>query len=82
MRIVLSLIVAFGVSLTMAGLFSFIFGLALKEPIAVHTCLTGLGWLNGDWWPGQYCFLGAVLASIGSGFITLGVMNRRSNNGG
>ena len=32
MRIVLSLIVAFGVSLTMAGLFSFIFGLALKNP--------------------------------------------------
>jgi len=82
MRLVLSLVIAFGVSLTVGGSFSFIFGLATREPIAVHTSFCGLGWVNGSWWPGQYCFLGAILASVGSGLIALGGLNRRWKNGG
>lgn len=77
MRVILNTIIALGVALAVGGLCSFIFGLALKDPIAVQTNLPGLGRLNGNWWPGQYCFLGALLASIGSGCITIGVLNRR-----
>ena len=82
MRIFLSIIIAIGVALAVGGLCSFIFGLALKDPIAVQTNLPGLGRLNGNWWPGQYCFLGALLASIGSGCIAIGMLNwRRKENG-
>jgi hypothetical protein len=77
MRFVLSLVIAVGVSLAVAGLLSFVFGLTEKEPISVHTTLYGFRWVNGDWWPGQYCFLGAILASVGCGVIAFGGLNRR-----
>ncbi len=80
MRLLLSVVIAIGVSLTVGGLCSFIFGLATKDAIAVQTSLPGLGWFNGSWWPGQYCFLGALLASIGSGCIAIGALNRSSRN--
>lgn len=77
MRFVLSLVIALGVSLAVGGLLSFIFGLTLQGAIAVQTCIPGLGWVNGEWPPGLYCFLGALLASAGSGLIALGSLNWR-----
>lgn len=73
MRIFLSLVVALGLSLTVAGLLSFIFGLDLKGAIVINSVL--LGSLNGDWSSGHFCFLGALLASIGSGVIIVGWLN-------
>jgi hypothetical protein len=81
MRFLFSIVIAVGVALTVSGLFGFIFGLAMKEPINVHTRICGLEWVNGDWWPGQYCFLGALLASLGSGLITFGGLNRPWKHG-
>ena len=82
MRFVFSVVIALGVMLAVGGLLSFIFGLGLNDAISVHTTLFGLGWLNGEWWPGNFCFLGALLASIGSGCIALGGLNRTWNNSG
>ncbi len=72
MRFVLSLVIALGLSLTVGGLLSFIFGLTLKDTIYVRL---GLGSFDGVWASADYCFLGALLASIGSGLIVFGGLN-------
>ena len=77
MRYLINAVIAFGVSLTVAGLCSFVFGLVLKGPIYVQACQYGLNWVNGNWLPGHYCFLGTLLASTGSGLIALGGLSRK-----
>lgn len=77
MRSLLSFAVAFGMSVTVAGLLAFTYGLTLKDPVYVHFPLDWLAPYSGYWWPGQYCFLGAILASVGSGLIALGALCRK-----
>ncbi len=74
MRFLLSLVIALGVTITVGGLLSFVFGLIRQGYVHVH----GFGPLDGDWSNNDYCFLGALLASVGSGLITVGGLNRGS----
>ena len=74
MRILMLLLASLGVALLTGGLLAFIFGgWVLRAPLFVE----GFGPLSGMWSHADYCFLGAVLASVGSGLATCGLVGLR-----
>jgi hypothetical protein len=69
MRFILIVLTGFGSAAFVGGVLSFLFGgWVLRSPMGVN----GLGPFNGIWSPTDYCFAGAVLASIGAGFAVAG----------
>lgn len=61
------------ISLITGGLFSFYFGTILKATLEVR----GLWIFDGRWYYASYCFLGAVLTSLGTGMLTAAVLSQR-----
>jgi hypothetical protein len=72
MRLILSVVAGVGAGLTVGGLLAFLFGACVeKAPLQVR----GLGPFDGTWYPAAYCFLGAVLASVGAALVTVAALN-------
>lgn len=77
MRMLLILLASLGTALATGGLLAFIFGgWLLHGPLSVK----GFGPLSGLWSPPDYCFLGALLAAIGSGFVMCGLLGLRERS--
>lgn len=76
-QIITAAIIALGVALFVGGVCALVYGLTHRGP----TFVAGLGPLNGLWAAENYCFLGAVLAAIGGGLATFGLLVRSPGAG-
>src|SRR4051794_7833147 len=65
-------VIAVGGVVLLGGVCAFVYGLAHPAP----TRVVGLGPLDGFWAAEDYCFLGGVLAALGCGLTTFGVLVR------
>jgi hypothetical protein len=74
MRALLVILASLGIGLLTGGLLSFVFGAWIQRQTLF---VTGLGPFNGIWGPPDYCFLGAVLASVGSALTACGLLGLR-----
>jgi hypothetical protein len=67
-----AILTAIGVMALVGGLCALVYGLAHPGP----TLVSGLGPLNGLVPAENYCFAGGVLAALGSGLATFGLLLR------
>ena len=76
MKSPLILLTSLGVSMFVAGVSALAFGASMSGS-SLH--VSGLGPFNGSWNSADYFFLGAALATLGSGLATGGYLGLRSD---
>jgi hypothetical protein len=70
MKLAATLTMALGVATVVAGCLAFTFGLSTTDVVNV----VGFGPMNGLWEPADYCFLGTILAAVGSGLLAFSLI--------
>jgi len=68
MRLAPTLILACGLAILAGGCFAFVYGLSTSTAVDAR----GLGPFNGIWHPPDFCWVGAILGSIGIGLSAFG----------
>jgi hypothetical protein len=71
-RLVFVLILALGVSTTVGGIIALLYSY-----LHAQSTFVVIGPYRATWEPENYCFFGAILASVGAGLVTFGLLARR-----